>query len=322
MLESCAAKVASAIATASICEPIKGYFTFYLDDDPEITAAEQVAIRSSMLQIVRSGMGNDVYVTGNVNQVVFVGTRAVDGNIPNAPVAVANVNEPKSIGGGNSGLSGPGKGILGAFGALSLLLLLFIFIRRSRKDEVADEQSAESVKIDNLEERDLAAFGHYDSGDNFIPHGSLADKDTLALADTMTMAVKTRGSLADKDTLALADTTTMAVETRVLQAPRPKRFDHVKTLSSAPPMNPSIATTGTKPDGDGKPIVFAAGAADMPVLTMSDVPDEVRGEQGLYDRFDGDIIQCLDAIAEDESEDGMIILQEDDLDGDEDSRTY
>jgi hypothetical protein len=256
-----------------------------------MTAAEEAAIRSNMQQVVQSGMGNNVYVSGNVNQVVFVGTRAVDGNITSAPVAVGNANELESGGNANNGLSGPGRGILGAFGALFLFLLLLVFIRRRRKDEVADEQVAEPVKVLYVWERDLAAFGHHDSGDNVIPFGSLADKDTLALADTMALA---------------------------LEAPQPKKLHGVKTLSSniskQKQSNPSIARAGTK-HGGAKPIAVSA-----PVLTMSDVPDEDRGEQGVYDRFDGDIIQCLDAIAEDDSEDGLVLLQEDDLGGDEDGR--
>jgi hypothetical protein len=290
-----------------MCDPVNGYITFYLDNDPELTTAEQASIRSGILRVVRSGMGNDVYVTGNVNQVVFVGTRAVDGNIPTAPVAVGNGNEPTSVSKADPGLSGPGKGILGAFGALSLLLLLVVFIRRTRKDEVADEHTAvddEPVKVDSVRERDLAAFGHYDSGDNIISRGSLADQDTLALADTMALALAAR----------------------TLHATQPKQFDDVTTPSSVSynktQMNPSIATAGTKPDGNVKPIVFAAADADMPVLTMSDGPDAVGGDEGVYDRFDGDIIQCLNTIAEDESEDGMLLLQDDDLDGDEDSRTH
>lgn len=131
-----------------------------------------------MLQVVQSGMGNDVYVTGNVNQVVFIGTRAVDGNIPSAPVAVGNTNKPESGDNSNGGLSGPGKAILGAFGGFLLLLLLLVFIRRRRKDAVP------GLKVDYVRERYLSAFGHYDSGDKAIPAGSLAHKDTLALADT------------------------------------------------------------------------------------------------------------------------------------------
>jgi hypothetical protein len=299
---SCSAPVANAIAQASICEPVNGYFTFYLDNDPELTVAEQTAIRSDILQIVRSGMANDVYVTGNVNQVVFVGTRVVAGNNPSAPVSVDDVNELRGVdkGDDDDGLSTPAKGILGAFGALLLLLVLLIFIRRRRKDEVADEQAVEPVKVGDVGERDLAAFGHYDSGDNFIPPGSLADKDTLALVDTMTLALPPPA----------------------LEAPQPKQLDDAKTPSSAisnkTQMNPSIATAGTKPDGDAKPIVFAD--ADMPVPTVPHVSDEVGADEGVYDRFDGDIIQCLNTIAEDESEDGLILLQEEPLGGDEDSR--
>lgn len=301
-IDSCTVPVANAIVQASICEPVKGYFTFYLDNDPVLTAAELGAIRSGILQFVRSGMGNDVYVTGNVNQAVFVGTRVVDDNTPSAPVAVAN--ESISEVEGDDGLSGAGKGILGAFGALLLLLLLLLFIRRRRKDEVADEQAAEPVKVDyDVGEQDLAAFGHYDSGDNVILPGSLADKDTLALADTMALALVAQS----------------------LEAPQPKQFENVKTLSSdisyKTQTDPSTATAGTELYGDAKPIVSAASDADMPVPTMSGVPDEVGEEQGVYDRFNGDIIQCLDSIAEDESDDGMVLLHEDDGGGDQESRT-
>jgi hypothetical protein len=151
-----------------------------------MTAAEEAAIKSGMLQVIQSGMGNDVYVAGNVNQVVFVGTRAVDGTVSSAPdAAVGNVDEPEIGGNGKDGISGAGKGIIGAFGGLFLLLLMLAFTRRRQKDEVADEEASEPAEVEYIGERDLDEFDQYDSGDNIISAGSLSDKDTLALVDTV-----------------------------------------------------------------------------------------------------------------------------------------
>ena len=53
--------------------------TMFIQNDPPLSEVELKSIRIGALRVIRSGMFNNVYVSGNVKKVVFVGRRADDG---------------------------------------------------------------------------------------------------------------------------------------------------------------------------------------------------------------------------------------------------
>ena len=161
---------------------MKGYMTFYLGNDPPVGPVEKLAMSSSILQAIHAGMDNNAYASGNVVEVVFVGSRTSDGR----PVAAIEGNQPqKTSTGSNGGLPSSTAGAISGVIVFLFLLLVLAVIARRRRDEVANEpQLSTSMSHETekpiLEGRDIVA----DTGARIpetIDPFSMAEKDALAI---------------------------------------------------------------------------------------------------------------------------------------------
>jgi hypothetical protein len=166
---------------SSKCIPVKGTMTATIDAN--VTATVQSKIERSMMRVIRDGMQDDVYVSGNVTKVSFVGFRSPDATSPNS--SIQSEQQSKSA----NSLSGLIIALI-CVAMLVILLILALFVtQRRRKRETQTEMSfhdATVVQGDYLHSDRLVHSRVVPSilGPDIevadIP-GSLANKDELAL---------------------------------------------------------------------------------------------------------------------------------------------
>jgi hypothetical protein len=272
------------VGLSSICQPMNGFVTVYLNggDGTIFADNEEASIRSDLLRVVRSGMSNDVYATGNVKKVVFLGKRIFD----EAPVSPIETSPQIKVFDDDDGITSVGKGLISAFAILFAFFMLLVLIRRRRKiDEVAaiDEPLASDwVKIEPA----VIVFPA-------LPRPPV--RRTIYGANIP-------GSLAEKDELALMPSTKAA-------------FDDGSSLSSGAssqimaPMDPIphlLTLTNTDDIEPGSAFVPNTCHAEIPMMTVPEAPRANDHGENMLDKFDGDIIKCLNIIAEDSGDDTVI----------------
>lgn len=178
-------------SSGSTCVPIKGYITATVNSSADATV--QDGILRGLLKVVRQGMQDDVYVSGNIKKVSFIGTRTDASNgFATDGVRTADANTEKA------GLSGIGIAFL-CVGSVLLVALIAMFVRKRQRriaeerDMVFHDATAQAWKR-TLEEGQLG-----DEGAD-IP-GSLANKDELALRPDPLAPIKTGDLSIDDDSV-------------------------------------------------------------------------------------------------------------------------
>lgn len=199
--------VESSASAGSTCVPIKGFITATVNSSA--TATVQDSILRGLLKVVRQGMQDDVYVSGNIQKVSFIGSRTDTSNgfaTDNVKAADANTSKP--------GLSGIGIAFL-CVGTILFVALIALFIRKRyrRKAEERDmifhdaTLGAQKRALDQGEQGDeeyhsrLPALEQGIEGAD-IP-GSLANKDALALKPDPLAPIKTGDIPIDDDSVVL-----------------------------------------------------------------------------------------------------------------------
>ena len=284
--DNCAVIVEGSISRTTTCKPFNGHLTMFLQNDPTLLENEISSIRVNALRLIRSGMFNNVYVSGNVKKVVFIGRRADDGS-PYFDSAQWQVEQQSK-----RGMSGLSKSLFSVLAVLFVAVLALLAIR-SRKKKIA--AGSRPVK------------GGHDSDaiiqDQRTVEGSDGEPSPTAVNSGGTRAVAPiPGSLAEKDELALA---------------HPSDYDEVSSLSSAS-VTPMVRV---KPrDRQGRVMTLLSTSGDS---NDTDPAIQCFGENGIneqkslysdrsmLDKFDGDVIRCLNTIAED-SDDDVVILDDSD----------
>ena len=271
--------------------------TMFIQNDPPLSEVELKSIRIGALRVIRSGMFNNVYVSGNVKKVVFVGRRADDGTpdvVDNAQQLQQGGNDQQPSKGGLSGLSIS----LFAFLAILVLAVIALLVIRRRKKKIAEAggiADGRPVKGDAIKEQRTV-------------DGSDGEHSPTASADGNRAVYPLPGSLAEQDELALAAS---------------GDYDEVSSLSSASvtpmvrvqphgrrgqPMTIMEASSSEGINDEG--IVFkCCGENDLPVPIPA--PQKSSEDLTILDKFDGDVIRCLNTIAED-SDDEHVILDDSD----------
>jgi hypothetical protein len=140
------------------------------------------SLRNGMLHLVREGMINDVYISGNISKVSFIGTRADDAGLS----TTADRNIAFNTDSGDPvGLTSVGLAfvVMGGFLVLALLAL-FMKRRRQRKEDfdnvvfVDATVAPRDLDGDDYERSSKPAFLGYSKGSARSP---LAYDDSLAL---------------------------------------------------------------------------------------------------------------------------------------------
>jgi hypothetical protein len=137
--------VAASRSTEATCEPGTGIMTVYLKNDPitPIEKNDQILIQSGMMRLIRWGMQENLYVSGNVQHVSFIGTRLGEETFDSVgKTEIDAVQESQNRLSGNPQTAG----IIGGFAAVVLLVasLLFVFARPKRDTENPNEELEEA----------------------------------------------------------------------------------------------------------------------------------------------------------------------------------
>ena len=148
--------------------------------DANTTATIQSSIERSILRVVRDGMQDDVYVSGNVTKVSFVGFRTRDVTTPSSSSIQAEQQSKSS-----TALSGLNIALICvALLVLFLVLALFVTQRRRKREMQSDMMLDDSTFAQNggcfVHTRALPSMLYANiEGADIV--GSLANKDELAL---------------------------------------------------------------------------------------------------------------------------------------------
>ena len=195
--------VESSASTGSTCIPIKGYITATVDSSASATVQDNVM--RGLLKVVRQGMQDDIYVSGNVRKVSFIGARTDSSNgFATDGVRAADTNSQKQ------GLSGIGIAFL-CIGSVLFIALIALFIRRRQRrkseerDMVFHDATMEAARKRALELGEQGDEEYHSRGPGLtgiegadIP-GSLANKDELALKPDPSGTIKTGDLPIDTD---------------------------------------------------------------------------------------------------------------------------
>eukprot|EP00545_Synedropsis_sp_CCMP1620_P005201 CAMPEP_0119008856 /NCGR_PEP_ID=MMETSP1176-20130426/3987_1 /TAXON_ID=265551 /ORGANISM="Synedropsis recta cf, Strain CCMP1620" /LENGTH=457 /DNA_ID=CAMNT_0006961265 /DNA_START=131 /DNA_END=1504 /DNA_ORIENTATION=- len=197
----CIVPVQSTVTAGTTCVPVKGSITATVDSSA--SGPVQDGILRGMMRVARVGMTEDVYVSGNIRKVSFIGSRADTGG-GGFEADSARAAEPQPDDGGGQ-LSGVGIAFIVIGSVLFVSLIAMFTVRRKRRKDM--ERSMEfhdaTVEAKELESSQIAIA----SQDNSIRQagamegadipGSLAHADELALQpNTAAVAAKT-GTLND-----------------------------------------------------------------------------------------------------------------------------
>lgn len=104
----------------------------YLKDDPPLSSNALISIQAGILKLISYGMLQDLYVSGNVKQVIFVGTRPDD----SGQNGFRNQGRSSLNSSNNSNTNGRAVGLIGGFaGVLVIAMLATLFVVRKKNKE-------------------------------------------------------------------------------------------------------------------------------------------------------------------------------------------
>lgn len=188
----CIVPVQSGVLEGTACTPIKGRITATIDGDA--SGPTTAGIVSGLLRTVRQGMIDDVYVTGNIKKVSFIGERAESNNAFGGPDSVRDVNVTSE---NDPGLSSIGIAFVAVGAALLVALIALLVARRQRRrseerNMIFHDATVQAKELEAEEEDRLAAavaVGGLVAAQGNDPNavegadvvGSLANRDELAL---------------------------------------------------------------------------------------------------------------------------------------------
>ncbi|KAL3923513.1 MAG: hypothetical protein SGILL_001614 [Bacillariaceae sp.] len=148
----CIVQVPSSVSSNAFCAPVTGKISLYLNntDDGFLTANNtRLSIESGFQRLIRFGMQQGLYVSGNVKHTSFIGTRIVldDGNGSGVNNAQRGGDAPSA----SSVVRGDHKAgiIIGIVGGLVLAVLLIALftIRRARNANRANQSRGSEILV-------------------------------------------------------------------------------------------------------------------------------------------------------------------------------
>jgi hypothetical protein len=126
--------VASDAKNGAICQPFNGLLRAYLKNDPPLSPDALISVHAGILKLVRHGMLQELYVSGNIKQAIFVGTRPDDPGLNGfSNQEGSSLNSSNNTNNTDSravGLIGGFAGIL----VISLLVALFVVRKKNKKE--------------------------------------------------------------------------------------------------------------------------------------------------------------------------------------------
>lgn len=205
-VDDCIVAVDSATLPNTVCQPMTGTMTAQVNVNLGLNPSLEESLRTGVLELVRQGMIDDTYVSGNLKKASFVGTRVAQ------PVVNPNAN---SVAEGDSAtLSSVGIAFICVGGVMFFLLFFALFAFRRRHNRLKEERGVvfvdATIPPDEVLGSDVAVndgspewhqrsnAGAEDVDGADVP-GSLAAMDTLALRPSPTAEEKKRFQ-ADGDT--------------------------------------------------------------------------------------------------------------------------
>jgi len=175
--DTCIVPVQSSSISDSGCEPMIGAITAFITADLIKEPVLEENLRNGILQVIKQGMIDDVYASGSVSKVSFIGTRADDGGASSTSDRNVAFNTDS---GEDAGVTSIGIAFI-AVGSILVLSLLSIFITRRRRRKETFQKDLVFVDA-TIAPRELAADGNcYIYCEGAIVPGSLAAVDSLAL---------------------------------------------------------------------------------------------------------------------------------------------
>ena len=136
------------------------------DEQPYSSLSENEIsnIRTTMLRLIRHGMNNDLYVSGNVKQAVFIGTRTKTNSTTTSFAGSANHDDPTSMpvlqpspnSNNNNNMSG---GIIAVIICIILVILIFIIcfiVDKKRKENQEKKMADWSIRETQQQDANLA----------------------------------------------------------------------------------------------------------------------------------------------------------------------
>ena len=141
VLAECFVPVPRATSENNLCQPVTSTIRAYLKsksshdvNDPAPQDEDLSKFRTGLLRLIRHGMNNNLYVSGNVQQTVFIGTRTNSNDnsttFKGGNMAIA-VSE-KSMKDGSNNLSGGAIAVIICI-IFSLVIFIAIFLIDARK---------------------------------------------------------------------------------------------------------------------------------------------------------------------------------------------
>jgi hypothetical protein len=143
--------------------------TVFLENDPELTDDELLSIKSSFLRVIRNGMNSQIYSFGDIEETIFVGTRAIGmGNSDTSPSPKQSMNEDASFRSSSSSDSVRVGVLASALSAVLLLGALFVVRKVRSKKMPADASQSNNIPLSKQEEE----VGMHSSNDTKSAHSS------------------------------------------------------------------------------------------------------------------------------------------------------
>mmetsp|Transcript_8848 Transcript_8848/g.12597 ORF Transcript_8848/g.12597 Transcript_8848/m.12597 type:complete len:454 (-) Transcript_8848:140-1501(-) len=135
--------VPKALSETTECQPMKGYMTAYIRGDVELSDSVKSSVQNSIQRFVRAGMNSNIYTTGNIRKVSYIGT-VVDHTAGGATIGQEN----------NGGKSGLRVEVMVAISLGAVIIILFAGIvllkrKRSQYDFVEEEELQQSQQGSN-----------------------------------------------------------------------------------------------------------------------------------------------------------------------------
>lgn len=198
--------------------PIKGSITATVDSSASDTTKD--GILRGILRVVRQGMTDDVYVSDDIKQVSFIGSRTDTSNSANSGSSE------------NNSQAAPVSGIGIAFICIGVILLLTLITLLVSKRQRKKAEERNMIFHDATVEAQALALDK--GGNEYHYRGTVVATSALEGADIP-------GSLANKDELALKPDPLVVIKTGDL------RVDDDAVIHYSPPRKQSSLTTTISP---------------------------------------------------------------------------
>jgi hypothetical protein len=221
VLVDCIVPVESSVSSGANCVPIKGSITATVDSSASATTKD--GILRGILRVVRQGMADDVYVSGDIKQVSFIGSRTDTSNSERSSSTAGSQSDAQAASVSNIGIAFICIGVV-----LLLTLIALLVTKRQRKK--AEERNM--IFHDATVEAQALALDK--GGDTYHHRGAVVETAALEGADIP-------GSLANKDELALKPDPFVVIKTGDL------RVDDDPVIPYSPPRKSSSLTTTISP---------------------------------------------------------------------------